>query len=163
MNKSQKHKAHFKVLIGKSLVSDYEDDDGLAHLVDTKSNLRKDASNILFLMFLYLLQGVPLGLATSLPFILSAKRSSYAHQSIFSLSAWPFSLKLLWAPIVDSVFFKRIGRRKSWLVPMQYLIGIFMLAFANYVHKLLEANSGPRDKGKTLPYSLSPPALFVFV
>ena len=31
--------------------------------------------------------------------------------------------QVLWAPIVDSVFWARFGRRKSWLVPAQYLIG----------------------------------------
>ena len=50
-------------------------------------------------------------------------------------------MKLLWAPIVDSIFFKSIGRRKSWLVPIQYLIGIFMFIFADYVHLLLEKKS----------------------
>ena len=32
-------------------------------------------------------------------------------------------MKILWAPIVDSVFVARFGRRKSWLVPVQYFIG----------------------------------------
>lgn len=36
-------------------------------------------------------------------------------------------MKLLWAPIVDSVYWRRMGRRKSWMVPCQYLIGLFML------------------------------------
>lgn len=40
---------------------------------------------------------------------------------------WPFSLKLFWAPIVDAIFWKNIGRRKSWLIPTQYLLGLFML------------------------------------
>ena len=34
--------------------------------------------------------------------------------------------QVLWAPIVDSIFWARFGRRKSWLVPSQYLIGEFM-------------------------------------
>lgn len=42
------------------------------------------------------------------------------------------------APIVDAFFSKRIGRRKSWLVPMQYLIGFCMLFFSNFVHNVLE-------------------------
>ena len=48
---------------------------------------------------------------------------SYKQQAEFSLAYWPFSVKLLWAPIVDSCFIKSFGRRKSWLVPVQYLIG----------------------------------------
>ena len=103
-------------------------------------NVKKDFYNIIFLMFLYLLQGVPLGLSSSLPFILSSRKVSYADQGTFSFSHWPFSMKLLWAPIVDSIFFKRIGRRKSWLIPIQYMIGFFMLIFANYVHNVLESD-----------------------
>jgi PAT family acetyl-CoA transporter-like MFS transporter 1 len=30
-----------------------------------------------------------------------------------------------------------MGRRKSWLVPTQYLIGAFMLIFSFYVHEII--------------------------
>lgn len=36
-------------------------------------------------------------------------------------------MKLLWAPIVDALFWPNFGRRKTWLVPVQYLIGIVMI------------------------------------
>lgn len=81
-----------------------------------------------------------MGLTGSLPFILSSRKVSYADQGTFSFAFWPFSMKLLWAPIVDSIFFKKIGRRKSWLVPIQYLIGIFMILFSDYTKHLLEGN-----------------------
>ena len=107
----------------------------------------KDTLNIFFLMFLYFLQGIPLGLKASLPFILSSRQASYANQAVFSLASWPFSLKLLWAPIVDSVFFASVGRRKSWLVPVQYLIGIFMLFYADFVHDMLEQKQSISSRG----------------
>ena len=44
---------------------------------------------------------------------------------------------MLWAPIIDSVFWAKFGRRKSWLVPVQYLIGITMLIASQYVSTLL--------------------------
>ena len=66
---------------------------------------------------------------------------SYADQGTFSFAFWPFSLKLLWAPIVDSIYSKRIGRRKSWLIPVQYAIGIFMICFATYTKQLLEGHA----------------------
>jgi MFS transporter, PAT family, solute carrier family 33 (acetyl-CoA transportor), member 1 len=40
---------------------------------------------------------------------------------------------------------KKFGRRKSWLVPIQYLIGIFMFTFSDYVHELL--NGDPKEVG----------------
>ncbi|XP_023290092.1 acetyl-coenzyme A transporter 1 isoform X2 [Orussus abietinus] len=51
----------------------------------------------------------------------------------FSFVYWPFSLKLLWAPIVDSLYSQRFGRRKTWLIPVQYLMGTFMLFLSGHV------------------------------
>jgi len=45
-------------------------------------------------------------------------------QALYSLTKWPFSLKLLWAPLVDALYVQKFGRRKSWLLPVQYLIGM---------------------------------------
>ena len=104
-------------------------------------NLRGDFNSIVLLLFLYLLQGIPLGLTASIPLVLQGRHVSYAQQAVFSFAYWPFSLKLLWAPIVDSVFWNRIGRRKSWLVPTQYLIGIFMLVLSGYVSTILGDSS----------------------
>ena len=53
------------------------------------------------------------------------------------------SLKLLWAPIVDSVYWRRVGRRKSWMVPCQYLIGVFMFVLSYSVDYIL----GEDDRG----------------
>lgn len=101
------------------------------------SDLKGDYGSVALLLFLYTLQGVPLGLTASIPLILQNRHVSYAQQAVFSFAYWPFSLKLFWAPIVDSAYFNRIGRRKSWLVPTQYLIGIFMLVLSTYVTRIL--------------------------
>jgi PAT family acetyl-CoA transporter-like MFS transporter 1 len=42
-------------------------------------------------------------------------------------------VKILWAPLIDSIYFRKIGRRKSWLIPTQILIGAFMLFLAQHV------------------------------
>jgi len=44
-------------------------------------------------------------------------------QALYSITRWPFGLKLLWAPLVDALYVKKFGRRKSWLMPVQYSIG----------------------------------------
>lgn len=111
----------------------------------SKQNYKKDLFNICFLMFLYLLQGVPIGLMMSLPYILSENKTSYNNQGMFSFASWPYSMKLLWAPIVDSLYSKKFGRRKSWLIPVQYMIGICMLLFSNYVHNVLETGSASKN------------------
>lgn len=90
------------------------------------TDIRGDRANIAILFFLYLLQGIPLGLISAIPMLLQNRGASYSQQAEFSFAYWPFSLKLLWAPIVDSLYWSKFGRRKSWLIPTQYLIGIGM-------------------------------------
>lgn len=108
---------------------------------ETLSNLRGDYGNIAFLLLLYVLQGVPIGLSSAVPLLLQNRKVSYSEQALFSFVTWPFSLKLLWAPIVDSVFWRRMGRRKSWLVPVQLGIGLFMLILSHSINSLLTDDS----------------------
>uniref|UniRef100_A0A915CBA8 Acetyl-coenzyme A transporter 1 n=2 Tax=Parascaris univalens TaxID=6257 RepID=A0A915CBA8_PARUN len=115
-------------------------DPSLNWLQRTQKSLRGDFSSICLLLFLYLLQGIPLGLIAAIPLVLSSKNASYGQQAVFSFAYWPFSLKLLWAPIVDSVYWKRMGRRKSWMVPCQYLIGTFMLVLSYKVADIMGDN-----------------------
>lgn len=82
-----------------------------------------------------MLQGVPLGLTASVPMILQNRGVSFNEQAEFSLAFWPFCMKLLWAPIVDSIFSKRFGKRKSWLIPTQILMGIVMLLMSTNIAK----------------------------
>lgn len=130
--------------------------------IEEKQN---DRFNYAILVALYTLQGIPMGLSASIPFLIQQKmkylatlpaaagaeivgqtvasnaaaaaRLSYNANAIFALCSWPFSLKLLWAPIVDACFFKSIGRRKSWLVPVQGLAGLLMISGASYVERQL--------------------------
>ena len=97
---------------------------------DQQQSLKRDRGSIALLVFLYILQGIPLGLAGAMPMLLQTRKVAYKDQAKFSLVFWPFSMKLLWAPIVDTAYFSRFGRRKSWLVPVQYLIGIFMIVLS---------------------------------
>uniref|UniRef100_A0A8C3DSG6 Uncharacterized protein n=2 Tax=Corvus moneduloides TaxID=1196302 RepID=A0A8C3DSG6_CORMO len=103
---------------------------------------RAELGSILLLLVLYVLQGIPLGLAGSVPLILQSKSASYTDQAFFSFVFWPFSLKLLWAPLVDAVYVRGFGRRKSWLVPTQYVLGLFMIYMSTQVDALLGDGHG---------------------
>ncbi|KAJ1605063.1 hypothetical protein OJ253_3333 [Cryptosporidium canis] len=67
-----------------------------------------------------------MGISYSIPFLLQGK-ISYSEQSMFGMVVLPFSLKLLWAPLVDSVYIERMGRRKTWIIPTQLLCSILMI------------------------------------
>ena len=108
------------------------------------SNWRKDQGSIILLTFLYILQGIPLGLAGTVPIMLQSMGVSYKEQAIFSFVYWPFAIKLLWAPIVDSFYISSFGRRKSWLLPTQYLLGFFMIVLSYNIPYLLGRAEGER-------------------
>ncbi len=98
-------------------------------------------------MFLYFLQGIPTGLLWSIQFILSSQNASYSDQGTFSFSGWPFNFKLLWAPIVDVCYNNRIGRRKTWLVPVQFLIGLLLLTSASYIDRVVNSSKAVIHEG----------------
>ena len=97
-----------------------------------------DRKNFMLLVLLYFLQGIPMGLASgSVPFLLKPYLS-YSQIGIFSLAAYPYSLKLLWSPVVDAVWSPKLGRRKSWILPIQMLSGFGMIWLGGKIGSMLE-------------------------
>lgn len=104
----------------------------------------QDRRNFLLLVLLYFLQGIPMGLAMgSVPFLLKP-HISYGQIGVFSLASYPYSLKLFWSPIVDAVWSKRLGRRKSWITPVQLLSGLAMVYLSGHVESML-SSAGDSD------------------
>ncbi|KAI9632848.1 acetyl-coenzyme A transporter 1 [Dioszegia hungarica] len=99
----------------------------------------RDKQAFALLVLLCELQGIPLGLTFgTLPFLLKP-HLSYSQLAIFALSTWPYSLKLLWSPIVDAWFVPRWGRRKSWIVPVQAVVGMGLWWIGGRVEGWLDA------------------------
>ncbi|EQK98811.1 hypothetical protein G6O67_008393 [Ophiocordyceps sinensis] len=97
----------------------------------------QDQRNFLLLVLLYFLQGIPMGLAMgSVPFLLK-NHMSYGEIGTFSLASYPYSLKLFWSPFVDAVWSPKIGRRKTWIVPIQLLSGFGMLWLGSHVEEMM--------------------------
>lgn len=61
---------------------------------EEQSNLSGDYGNIAILFFLYLLQGIPIGLTAAIPMLLQNRGASYKEQAEFSFAHWPFSSNL---------------------------------------------------------------------
>lgn len=98
---------------------------------------RQDRRNFLLLVLLYFLQGIPMGLASgSVPFLLKS-HLSYGQIGVFTLASYPYSLKLLWSPIVDAVWSPAIGRRKSWILPIQTLSGLGMIYLGGRIKDMM--------------------------
>jgi MFS family permease len=88
------------------------------------------------LFFLYFAQGLPFGFqATAFPLLLRERGASLTTVGFSGLLAVPWLTKALWAPLVDRYAFRRFGRRKSWIVPMQLLL-VLLCIVAAHTHDL---------------------------
>lgn len=130
-----------------------EENDGLIPIANsekTSTTIKlqpQDRPAFFMLVILYMLQGVPVGLAFgSIPFLLKAKLS-YSQVGVFSLAAYPYSLKLLWSPIVDALYSPKIGRRKSWIIPIQTISGLTLIYLGSFIDSILE---NPQDHLSTI-------------
>lgn len=59
--------------------------------VQEKSNLKGDYLNVAILLFLYMLQGIPLGISAAIPLLLQKRGVSYAEQAGFTFAYYPFT------------------------------------------------------------------------
>lgn len=72
---------------------------------------------------LYLIQGIPIGfLFEALPVLLRQQGVPLDAIALLPLAALPWIFKFLWAPLVDNQFTARLGRRRSWILPMQTVL-----------------------------------------
>lgn len=83
------------------------------------------AGRLGLLTALYFVQGMPFGFqATALPVYLRSHGVSVTAIGFLGLLSLPWLLKVLWAPLVDRYGSRRIGRRKSWIVPLQAALAL---------------------------------------
>ena len=93
---------------------------------------------IMILMILYFIQGIPLGLFdASIPFLLIDRGVDYLDLGMLSFFSYPFAMKILFAPFEDSHFFEKFGKRKSFVIPCQYILALMFLVTGLYIEKLL--------------------------
>ena len=97
-----------------------------------------DASRIIFLVCLYITQGLSFGfLGSSLPIILK-KNFSYSDIGFISWWGLPYTLKFIFAPLIDSKYSRYIGKRRSWIIPTQIVMGAIIMYLAQNIEQLIE-------------------------
>lgn len=75
---------------------------------------------MLLLGSLYFAQGMPFGFFQQvLPVLLEKQGISLSKIGLAGLLNLPWALKFVWAPLVDRWHWPRLGRRRSWILPMQ--------------------------------------------
>ncbi|KZL22649.1 MFS transporter [Pseudovibrio sp. WM33] len=87
---------------------------------------RTARSVIIVLAGLYVAQAIPVYLvAAAMPAIFRAQGISLVSIGSMALLMLPWVVKFLWAPIVDRYSIPALGRRRSWIIPMQLIsVGI---------------------------------------
>lgn len=91
----------------------------------------RSVARIAWLASLYLVQGLPFGFqANALAVLLRQQGISLTHIALTSALALPWSFKALWAPFVDKHWNASIGKRRSWILPMQALLILAMVISA---------------------------------
>ena len=98
----------------------------------------QDLPKMALLVVLYAFQGLPLGLFFSTVPILFKKFMSYQEVGVIMMCTLPFSLKVLWSPLVDLYYFPKFGRRKSWIVPSQLAMSGLLLYLQGTIEHLIE-------------------------
>ncbi|MGU1096021.1 RhtX/FptX family siderophore transporter [Pseudomonas aeruginosa] len=67
--------------------------------------------------------GIPIGLAMdALPTLLRQDGAPLQALAFLPLVGLPWVVKFLWAPWVDNHWSRRLGRRRSWILPMQCIV-----------------------------------------
>jgi len=93
----------------------------------------------LILIYHYFLQGTIIGLIEStFPLKLKENNFSFSEIGIYMLCKYPFSLKLLWAPMVDTYYFTWLGLRKTWIIGSQIVCAIVLLVLVSYYESLIK-------------------------
>ncbi|MDR2227273.1 MAG: RhtX/FptX family siderophore transporter [Providencia sp.] len=95
-------------------------------------DLLQNKQLVLTLGLLYLAQGIPMGIAMdALPTFLRHDGGELKVLAFLPLVGLPWVVKFLWASFVDNHWGKKLGRRKSWIIPMQIIVTLTMFALSS--------------------------------
>ncbi len=91
----------------------------------------KTSTKLGLLSSLYLSQGLPYGFFTqALPVLLRKQGMSLPDIGLTHLLALPWALKFLWSPLMDRYGSERMGRRRGYILPLQFLAAGVLLLLA---------------------------------
>lgn len=80
---------------------------------------------------LYFTQGLPMGLSMeAVPVLMRQSGVSMDVIALVPLAGLPWIIKFFWAPMVDNRWRPGLGRRKSWIVPMQAILAVCLMLLA---------------------------------
>nr|WP_267135997.1 MFS transporter [Vibrio sp. J1-1] len=103
------------------------------HNLSESYKLKPKRNNTLILIIccLYFVQGIPIGLTFhAIPTLLKSLGLPLEVISMVPLAGIFWAIKFLWAPFVENHWLKSVGRRKSWIIPIQLTMVATLIALA---------------------------------
>ncbi|MEZ8093720.1 MFS transporter [Photobacterium swingsii] len=103
------------------------------HNISKSHKIKPKRNNALILIIccLYFVQGIPIGLTFhAIPTLLKTLGLPLELISMVSLAGIFWAIKFLWAPFVENHWLKSVGRRKSWIIPMQLMMAATLTVLA---------------------------------
>lgn len=73
--------------------------------------------------------------------LLAEKGASYKELSVFSMILLPFSFKIIFAPILDTCYSQRFGKRKTYIVPLQYIFVVLTWVCSYHIQDWIDQQS----------------------
>lgn len=128
------------------------------------TTLSSTAGRVALLSSLYFSQGLPYGFFTqALPVWMRQQGLSLTLIGASSVLALPWALKFLWAPLVDRYGGSPLGRRRGWILPLQFaqILAIGALAVVGAVATGSTGDGAPRGEALTAMLHAMAVAMFV--
>lgn len=92
----------------------------------------------MLLLVLYTIQGLPLGFfGGGIQLLLLESGISLTQLAELSVVFYPFTFKFLLAPVQDAYFSRAFGKRKSYVVPLQYALAVLFVVVGWQIESLL--------------------------
>lgn len=99
--------------------------------MDSPVNAAEGRRLLMMIGCLYLVQGLPVGLAfQAYPVLLRDGGASLDLIALAPLASLPWVFKFFWACVVENHWIRPLGRRKSWILPMQTLLALSLAGMA---------------------------------
>ena len=78
---------------------------------------------------MYLAQGIPWGFMTIalIAYLASLDVSTTEAGGLVAVVLLPWTFKLIWAPLVDSITIRSMGRRRPWIIGSELMMAISLL------------------------------------
>ena len=71
---------------------------------------------------------------------LQEKKATFRDQAIFTISAYPFIFKVIFAPFVDLYYFEKVGKCKTWMIGSASFLSALLIFVSPFAESFIDPN-----------------------